>query len=214
MQDKEYIIYLHRNKINGKCYVGQTSQRLIDRTGTKGQNYYGCPIFYRAIIKYGWDSFEHIILETGLSKDQVDEREVYWGQYYNSLAPNGYNVELGNNGHHIEADCHRLTRSEASQKLWESQELRELISQKSKQMWKEATEECKQKMLNNLDRTGKGAKARQKKILCIETNIIYESLREAERQTGISHSGISMVCNKKMQTAGGYHWKFVEEGEL
>ena len=46
-------------------------------------------------------------------------------------------------------------------------------------------------MLNNLDRSGKGGKARSKKVECIETGIIYESTREAERQTGIGHNNIS-----------------------
>jgi hypothetical protein len=36
-------------------------------------------------------------------------------------------------------------------------------------------------MLNNLDRTGKGARIRMKRVLCIELNKIYESTREAER---------------------------------
>lgn len=46
-------------------------------------------------------------------------------------------------------------------------------------------------------------------IMCIETNIIYNSVREAEHQTGIDHSGIHKVCTGKRITAGGYHWKFI-----
>ena len=52
--------------------------------------------------------------------------------------------------------------------------------------------------------------SKSKKVLCIETNVIYESTREAERQTGIRHSNISSCCNGKLKTAGGYPWKYVE----
>ena len=52
---------------------------------------------------------------------------------------------------------------------------------------------------------------RRKRVLCVETSIIYESALEAERKTGIPHNNISNVCNgkKKFKTAGGYHWSFV-----
>ena len=49
-----------------------------------------------------------------------------------------------------------------------------------------------------------------KKVLCVETGIIYKSINEAERQTGINQSSISKACRGKLKTAGGYHWKFVE----
>ena len=42
-----------------------------------------------------------------------------------------------------------------------------------------------------------------KKVLCIETNIIYESTCEAKRQTGIGH--IDACCRGERLTAGGYH---------
>lgn len=54
-----------------------------------------------------------------------------------------------------------------------------------------------------------------KQVLCIETNIIYPSVREAQRQTGIDNSQISAVCNhkKNYKTAGGYHWKYIERSD-
>lgn len=39
---------------------------------------------------------------------------------------------------------------------------------------------------------------------------VYESLTEAERQTGINHRNISLVCSGKRQTAGGYKWEKVK----
>lgn len=53
--------------------------------------------------------------------------------------------------------------------------------------------------------------SRSKKVRCIEKNIIYEALREAERQLGIPATNISRACKGKIKTAGGYHWEYVEE---
>lgn len=50
-----------------------------------------------------------------------------------------------------------------------------------------------------------------KPVKCIETGIIYYSLREAERQTGISKSGIKKCCEKEQKTAGKLHWEYVKE---
>lgn len=50
----------------------------------------------------------------------------------------------------------------------------------------------------------------QRQVLCVETGVVYHSTQEASRQTGINNTGISKVCNGKRQTAGGYHWKFID----
>ena len=52
-------------------------------------------------------------------------------------------------------------------------------------------------------------KSLSKKIKCVETNTIYSSMMEAERQTNVPHQNISKVCNGKLKTAGGYHWEVV-----
>ena len=52
---------------------------------------------------------------------------------------------------------------------------------------------------------------KKKKVICVETNIVYESIHQAEMLTKISHASISNCCNEKALTAGGYHWRFVEK---
>lgn len=49
--------------------------------------------------------------------------------------------------------------------------------------------------------------SRSKKVLCVETGIIYPSTQEALRQTGITH--VRDVCNGVAKSAGGYHWQYV-----
>ena len=50
-----------------------------------------------------------------------------------------------------------------------------------------------------------------KKVQCIQTGIVYESAREADRQTGLKYYNIGKVCTGKMKTTGGFHWKFYQE---
>lgn len=48
-----------------------------------------------------------------------------------------------------------------------------------------------------------------KKVLCVETNIIYNSLNEASRILNKSQGNISMCLCGKRNIAGGYHWQYV-----
>ena len=50
-----------------------------------------------------------------------------------------------------------------------------------------------------------------KKILCVETNTIYDSIDEAAKSVGLkSHCGINLCCLGKQSTAGGFHWEYKE----
>lgn len=48
-----------------------------------------------------------------------------------------------------------------------------------------------------------------KRVLCVETGVIYPSISEAAGQTGLAASNISNCCNGKLKTTGGFHWKFI-----
>lgn len=47
-------------------------------------------------------------------------------------------------------------------------------------------------------------------VRCIETGKIYQSIREASRQTGIDAGNIRRVCGKN-GTAGKLHWEYLEK---
>lgn len=208
--EKKYIIYLHRNKINGKCYVGQTCQPTSCRWGHDGWHYHEQSLFYRAIQKYGWDNFEHLILEENLSAEEANERECYWGGYYHALAPEGYCLQLGKNNYKTSSINNSINKSETSKENWKDETYRQHVIEGRKKMWQHSSPDLKEKMLNNLDRSGLGGLARSKQVECIESGIIYQSTREAERITGINHCNISQVCNGKRKTAGGFHWRYKE----
>lgn len=54
-------------------------------------------------------------------------------------------------------------------------------------------------------------KALGEAVVCLEAGVVYPSVHEAERQTGIHQGHISECINGKRKTAGGFRWaKFVE----
>lgn len=50
-----------------------------------------------------------------------------------------------------------------------------------------------------------------KKVLCIETGIIYPSIAEAAKAVNGSHGCISLACNGRYKTHKKFHWKYVED---
>ena len=92
-----WSVYAHINKINGKYYVGITSKDVEERW-KNGFGYRG-QLFYKAIEKYGWDNFEHIIIASNLTKEEAENFEKLLIKNLNSHSKkNGYNVSFGGIG--------------------------------------------------------------------------------------------------------------------
>lgn len=93
---RTYTIYKLINCENGKVYIGQTVQTNLKLRWQNGRGYKDCRYMASAIRKYGWDAFSHEILETGLSKDEADDKERYYIALYRSQNPKyGYNISDG-----------------------------------------------------------------------------------------------------------------------
>ena len=93
-------IYKITNKINGKCYIGQSvniEQRWREHRArylSIDEENYKKPL-YIAMRKYGIKEFDFSIIEQCLP-EELNEKEIYWINYYNSLVKNnGYNISLG-----------------------------------------------------------------------------------------------------------------------
>ena len=87
-------IYVIKNRINNKVYVGQSvdaGRRFISHCKPSSNN--GNSLIARAIQKYGAHNFWYEILESQV--EDYNEKEEYWIDKLNSLAPNGYNVLNG-----------------------------------------------------------------------------------------------------------------------
>lgn len=85
MSNTKHYIYIHVNLVNNKIYVGQCKGDPKIRWGFCGNGYlhkrkdgtYSQALFARAIIKYGWDNFEHTVLKEVNTKVEADEYEIF-----------------------------------------------------------------------------------------------------------------------------------------
>lgn len=92
-----YVVYCHTNLIDGKKYIGVTSNSVPSyRYGKNGNKYKQCVYFYNAIQKHGWSNFSHEILKSGLSKDEASEWEKYYIKLFDTQnQEHGYNIQEG-----------------------------------------------------------------------------------------------------------------------
>ena len=104
--NNNYCVYMHINKINNKKYIGITCKNPPeDRWGQNGSKYkkdQAC--FYRAIQKYGWENFEHIIWAENLFEYEAKSIEVALIATYKTNVSRwhdeaqGYNMTDGGEG--------------------------------------------------------------------------------------------------------------------
>ena len=98
MEERKWCVYCHTNKINGKKYIGITSQEPSKRYGKNGYNYVRSLYkFGGAIKKYKWKNFKHKVLYKNLTENEAKWKEKFLIKYYNTFK-RGYNSTLGGDG--------------------------------------------------------------------------------------------------------------------
>lgn len=101
MNKNQGIIYMIRNKLNDKIYIGQTRLGLERRLRghirdmLKGSKL----VIHNAIRKYGVENFEIKVICTTNNVESLDELEKYYIRSYKSfIKQGGYNLTLGGDG--------------------------------------------------------------------------------------------------------------------
>lgn len=219
-----YSVYMHKNKLNGKIYIGQTSRSLEERSGPNGLNYSECKRFYSAIKEYGWNNFEHTVLLTGLSPDEANEFERYFIKTTHSYDPDyGYNIDFGGRGFSSERSkklwndpTYRQRISEANKEIWSDEEYHKARSALYKEQWKDpekrkrrsqqaakrwADEEFHKKASNAVLR------ACATSVRCVETQEVFDAMIDACKKYNINHANLIRSIRKGCR-AGGYHWEY------
>lgn len=199
MENKNYCVYCHTNKQNGKRYIGITCQKPEQRW-RNGNGYKTSPHFWYAINCYGWDAFTHEIWYTDLTKEEAEVLEIELIAKYETQNPlKGYNISAGGNaptaGKHLS--------KEVRKKISETQKGKKLSEETRKKMSEVHADLNIEKKINILK--GQGCLP----VICVETNIIYISNKIAGESCNVSSSAISRCILGYTKTAGGYHWQRV-----
>lgn len=100
------FIYIIKNSINNKVYIGQTKVSVETRWKEHVRHArYGNQVINRAMKKYGINVFFIELLEICKVED-VDKREVYYIELYDSTNKfKGYNVSIGGNTPKLKRTC-------------------------------------------------------------------------------------------------------------
>lgn len=80
------------------------------------------------------------------------------------------------------------------------------------QYWIDTTNAWKREVGYNIQRVVLIPPTTTKKVVCLDTREIFDSITEASEKYGISSGSISCCCHKrKLKQTGGLHWRFYTE---
>ena len=187
------LIYKVTNRVNGKVYIGQTTKTIQTRwkkhcIAAKSDN---LP-FHKAIRKYGAENFTVEQIDIAASADELNKKEIYWIAFYNSRLPNGYNVCTGGGG---------MSGYKASEET-------RIKLRKSHFGYKHSAETLRKMSEIRAGVNHWGVR----KVVCIETGEVFDYIKQAADKYKVNKANIVSVCKGKRGTAGGFHWKYADEG--
>lgn len=148
-QEKKYEIYKITNKINGKIYIGITSNGYINRwkqhcTRALCKKEHKKSKFHLAILKYGKEVFNVELIKTAYTYKEASYLERFYIKKYDSFEQ-GYNGDLGGYLRFISEDeKERISKKLKGHKV--SEETKERIRRaRAKQVIKKWSDEAKKK---------------------------------------------------------------------
>jgi len=215
-----YLVYKHIAP-NGKVYIGITSQ-LPEKRWNGGCNYSGQPYFYNAIKKYGWESFEHVIIRDGLTEEEAKIAERKLIKHYDSRnRDKGYNRTPGGDISPMKDPVVRRKSAESHRGKHLSDEHKEHLRQAFK--GRVISEETRKKTSESIKQLWQDPEHRAKHIAAAKTRsvaaydkegemvLLFDSITQAGIETGSDVRNIQACCKGRKRTAGGYVWRYVDE---
>jgi hypothetical protein len=207
---------------SGKIYIGQSINIEKRFNQYKNMNKKGIGIYlYNSIKKHGWENHKKEIIEE-CSIEQLDEREIYYINCYNTINE-GLNLKEGGGfGCHNDETKNLIRLKAIGRKL--SKEAKQKISQSKignkYNLGRKHSDEIKQSFKYKNRKKGKITPERNKKIkeklqkpilqYDLNGNFIKEwiSQTEASQVLNINQPSISNCLKNRSKTAGRYIWKY------
>ena len=198
-----YTVYRLENVVTKKNYIGMTRDIPKRRWG-KG---YGGKMG-DAIKQFPFDLCwkKYIEFQTP-NKEQALELESELMKWYDSVE-NGYNISSYGSGNYERTEESKRKMSESHIGITLSEEHKKKISEalsgeKNPMFGKHFSEEHKKKISESMGVNGILQFSKDGEFIAE-----YQSIIEAERNTGCNNCSICKCCKGKRKSAGGYIWRY------
>ena len=202
-----WTIYEHTSP-SGKVYVGITSLPVNVRW-QHGAGYPRCKLFYKAILKYGWDNLTHTIIASNLGEKTAKNMEKDLIAYYKRKGIS-YNITKGWDGvlgvPKTKEDIERVRNIWKGKKI--PQEIRNKMSKSRKGV------KLSPSHIENIRASKLGNKNGNKALVMIKNDVVvaeYESCVAAAKALGTHPNCISRCCRKENKTWHGYILEYVDK---
>jgi len=211
------FVYKIVNTVNGKIYIGQTIRSLSERLTEHCKKGSGCFALLGAIQKYGKDSFKIFLISRCDSVEEMNHREDYYIDIYDSLVPNGYNLKSGGNNKKLTEDVKNKIALAHTGKRHSEETIEKLrIVHKRENLSEETLNKMRNARLEKVtpEETKKklvASSPNKKPIICNETGVVYESIGDAGRALSIKTYNIVHVLKGKSKTIFGLSFSYVTE---
>jgi group I intron endonuclease len=207
------IIYKATNLVNNKIYIGQTKNEIEKRIKghiKESKNENTKRPFLISIKKHGIDNFLFEEIDRADTFDELDEKEIYWINFYNSTNNKiGYNILGGGQGKKMITNeayskiiSDGLKNSEKWQKLKNSEEhknkMKEIASKTHK--GRKFTKEHKEKIWEkNKNRILEFNKSCSKKWIIVDSNNNIQRIESKDlffQNLGLDSSSFTRLAQK------------------
>jgi hypothetical protein len=154
-----------------------------------------------------------------MSKEELDEKEKYYIELFNTIAPNGYNLRPGGNtSSHSEESRKKISEKRKGRSVPHTEESKKKISEaNSKRKWKQGSRDKLSASRTgrsngpHVDATKYKMSTAQNKnkvpVLCIENNQTYESVKLASIALNLNKSHIFSILAGTRKHTKGYTFK-------
>lgn len=206
-------IYKITNKISGKSYIGQSinisTRWAAHKSVSRSYETLDGNELHKDILELGLENFLFEVIEQ-TNVDKLDQREIYWIQYYDTYY-NGYNRTLGGNGN-VRLDYDKIG------KLWRqgltSKEIANILNTSSSSINVVLTNlgiTTKEKLERSKELIKNSVASYKRSVLKIDLETdeiieIFDSVSAAARELGVTRATFREGLQKHNNIYKGYKW--------
>ena len=207
---KKYWVYVHTCNANGKRYVGITTAPKPEMRWKEGRGYWYNKHFYSAILKHGWNNFQHEVFEVD-SEEEMYRKEVELISFYHTNDPNfGYNHSSG--GEKGALGCKRSEElkkhlSEVNKKKCSDPEYRRKQSEASKKRWSDPEYRKRvSEALKNIEKKIHSDPEYRKKLSEVQKKVQSDPEVQRKRSESLKKSHLDPEYQRKQSEAMKEKW--------